>query len=87
VLTGILTLEIWNMNKKEFTYILGQNIRQIRTKLGISQTELASRCGKDQQHIELIENGKTTCTSYTLFLICKALECSSDDLIPLTPDH
>ena len=55
----------------------------MRNDNGISQTELARRCGKDQQHIELIENGKTTCTSYTLFLICLALECSADDILPV----
>ena len=63
------------MDKKEFTRKLGERIKAVRLELGISQAELARRCGKDQQHIELIENGKTTCTSYTLFIICESLSC------------
>lgn len=71
------------MDKKEFSRKLGLRIRVIRKEKGLSQTELAHRCGKDQQHIELIENGKTTCTSYTLYLICKNLECSPNDVMEI----
>ena len=66
------------MNKKEFTIKLGRRIREVREEMGISMSELARRCGKDHQHIELIENGKTTCTSYTLWLIYKELGCPMD---------
>lgn len=62
------------MDKSEFTIKLGQRIRELRQEADISQVELARRCGKDKQHMELIENGKTTCNSYFLHLISVALE-------------
>ncbi|MAC96082.1 MAG: transcriptional regulator [Flavobacteriales bacterium] len=74
------------MDKKEFTKQLGKRIKECRHKANITQTELALRCGKDRQHIELIENGKTTCTSYTLYLIVKSLKCSYDELFSFEQD-
>jgi DNA-binding Xre family transcriptional regulator len=69
------------MDKREFTSKIGMKIREIRNGIGISQTELGRRIGKDQQHIQLIETGKTTCTSFTLFLICEALECDVNEIL------
>lgn len=70
------------MEKTDFTIKLGQRIRELREEVGISQAELARRCGKDKQHMELIENGKTTCNSYFLYLISSVLE-KEIDLISL----
>ena len=61
------------MEKDEFTILLGKKIREIRTELGITQKELAGRCFKDKQHIQLIESGKVTPNSYNLYLIAKSL--------------
>jgi len=69
------------MNKKEFTISLGALIRKVRLEKGISQSELSKRIGKDRQHMKLIENGKTTCTSFTLFLIFKELDIDLLDQI------
>jgi transcriptional regulator with XRE-family HTH domain len=68
------------VDKKDFTIRLGKRIKECRKKANITQSELALRCGKDRQHIELIENGKTTCTSYTLYIIIKSLKCSYDEV-------
>ena len=68
------------MDKQTFTVQLGVRIREIRESLGVSQSELARRCDKDRQHIEMIENGKVTCTSYNLYLICIGLDCSPAEL-------
>lgn len=68
------------MDKRTFTVKLGSRIRKVREGLGISQSELARKCEKDRQHIELIENGKVTCSSYNLYLICRSLNCSLEVL-------
>lgn len=68
------------MDKQTFTTKLGIRIREVREGLGVSQSELARRCDKDRQHIEMIENGKVTCTSYNFYLICNGLGCSPTEL-------
>ncbi|MEZ4721951.1 MAG: helix-turn-helix transcriptional regulator [Flavobacteriales bacterium] len=71
------------MDKREFTTKLGDQIRKLREQNGLSQSELARRCDKDRQHIELIENGKTTCTSYTLYVISKAIDTDLNNLFDI----
>ncbi|MFP5471872.1 MAG: helix-turn-helix domain-containing protein [Bacteroidia bacterium] len=67
-------------SKKELSAQIGLNVRRIRKNAKLSQSELGLRCGKDKQHIELIENAKTTPTIYTLYLIAKALGVSLEEI-------
>lgn len=60
--------------KYELAKEVGIKIRFFRKELLLSQAQLAGRCGKDPQAIELVENGKTNPTLYTLYLIASALE-------------
>ena len=62
------------MDKTFFSLKLGERIKQLRRENNISQSELARRCNKDKQHIELIENGKISPTIYTIYLLANALE-------------
>ena len=71
------------LNKQELSQKVGERIKAIRSGLGISQAELARRCNKDSQHIELIENGKVTATIYTLYIISKALNISLSELLEI----
>ncbi|MCB0482541.1 MAG: helix-turn-helix transcriptional regulator [Flavobacteriales bacterium] len=68
------------MKKKELVLKIGLNIRRIRIDKKLSQADLAYRCDKNQQHIELIENGKIVCTVHTLFLIINSLKCTPNEL-------
>jgi putative transcriptional regulator len=62
---------------------IGEQIKHFRQQLGISQAELARRCDKDKQHMELIENGKVSPNIYTIYIISKALEIELNQLMEL----
>lgn len=49
----------------------------------ISQVELGRLCGKDKQHIELIENNKVSANVYTLYIIAKALKIELKELLDI----
>ena len=51
---------------------IGMEITEARTKIGISQTELAKRARVTQQQISKIENG-TNCNVLTLLRVCRVL--------------
>jgi transcriptional regulator with XRE-family HTH domain len=55
-------------------------ITQIRKAKGITQTELAERCGTTQQQIARIENGSVDPRLSTLRRVADALECELSDL-------
>ncbi|WP_147676330.1 helix-turn-helix transcriptional regulator [Algibacter pacificus] len=62
------------MTKDQLSKRVGKRIIEIRSKKGLSQSDLARACGKDRQAIEKIENGKVNSTTYSLYIISKALE-------------
>lgn len=70
-------------NKQQLSQKVGERIKTVRSGVGISQAELARRCNKDSQHIELVENGKVTATVYTLYVIARALDVTLDELLKL----
>ena len=67
------------MQKETFLKKLGNRIKEIRKEKGLSQTELAHKCGKDSQSLERVENGKTNASAYYLFEVAKALKVSTKD--------
>lgn len=71
------------LSKLELSQKVGERIKLVRSGLGISQAELARRCNKDSQHIELIENGKVTATIYTLYIVARALDVTLDELLKM----
>lgn len=60
---------------------LGENLKRIRTKKNITQTELAKTLGVDKSFVSNIENGKTNPTLSTITNIANALGMSSNDLL------
>lgn len=69
------------MTKEELNRSIGERIIELRTKKGMSQSDLARACGKDRQAIEKIENGKVNCTVFTLYEISVGLEVSLNKLL------
>ncbi len=69
------------MDKQEFLDNLGANIKAIRKKQGITQSELAWRCNKDKQSIERIENAKVNPSVFILSQVAKALDIPLSDLV------
>lgn len=60
---------------------LGMNIRKLREKAGLSQTELAKRAGIDQTTISKIESGqRRKVQAQTLVLIALALKTTVEEL-------
>lgn len=67
----------------ELAHDLGQMVYDRRVALGLSQTELAERCGMRQPQISRIEGGGTVPTIPLLRRLARALD--ADLTINLTP--
>jgi len=62
------------MNSKESSLIqLGENIRSIREKIGVSQEDLALEAGLDRTYVGGVERGERNPTVLSLLKIAKAL--------------
>lgn len=60
---------------------LGENLKKIRTKKNITQTELAKTLGVDKSFVSNIENGKTNPTLSTITSLAQALNVSINELL------
>ena len=69
----------------EIRKVLAGNVRYIRSRLGISQEELADRCSLHRTYVGAIERAERNVTLSTLEVFSKALGVSVADL--LTPSH
>jgi transcriptional regulator with XRE-family HTH domain len=68
-------------NPKE---IFGQNVRRIRTEVGLSQEELAYRAKLHRTYISSIERGERNISIENIFAIAKALKVPAGDLLNST---
>lgn len=55
----------WDNAKKFMNNIVGEKVRKIRKKLGMTQEELALKCGLTQGYINFLETGKRGYTKKT----------------------
>ena len=60
---------------------LGQNLKRIRTKKGISQGDIARELEVSRGFISTIENGKTNPTLATITKLAKAVGVSVGELM------
>ncbi|MFO0718784.1 MAG: helix-turn-helix transcriptional regulator [Candidatus Paceibacterota bacterium] len=60
---------------------LGENLKKIRTKKNITQTELAKTLGVDKSFVSNIENGKTNPTLSTITNLAQTLGVSTNELL------
>lgn len=58
---------------------VGQRIRQLRNKLGLSQEKLANNCELDRTYVASVENGKRNISIVNLEKIVNALEISLEE--------
>lgn len=65
--------------KKEVLIRFGNKVRDERTKLGISQEELAARAGVHRTYIGMIERAEKNITLENVERVCKALDLSISD--------
>ncbi len=68
----------------EQAYEIAMQVIELREKLGLTQAELAERCGVDQGDISRIERGSVNPTARTLQRIAEALDARLL-LVPLAP--
>lgn len=69
------------MDKSNELRLLGQQIREIRIKKGLSQAQLGLKVFKDQQSIHKVESGQVNPSYIYLLEICEGLEISIDMLL------
>ena len=55
---------------------IGQRIKELRTKIGISQEELALRADLDRTYINSVENGRRNISIVNIEKIAFALNCT-----------
>jgi len=60
---------------------LGDNLKRIRIKKGITQIEIARRLGVDRSFVSNIENGKNNPTLSTITSLAKVLDVPSTELL------
>lgn len=65
--------------KKEILIKFGQKVREERTKLGLSQEELAGRAGMHRTYIGMIERSEKNITLENIEKIAKALRINIAD--------
>jgi transcriptional regulator with XRE-family HTH domain len=56
--------------------LVGDNCARIRKERGLTQEELAERCGLSQQYLSDLERGKRNPTIVTIYEIAQALGVS-----------
>ena len=61
--------------------LIGNNIKQMRTKSQVSQQNLAKAINISQTHMSNLENGKTGVSLAIAIRISQHLKCSLDELI------
>jgi len=66
---------------KEESQKLGENLKRIRTRKGISQGDIARTLGVDKGFISNIENGKTNPTLATISKLAKVVGMPVDKLL------
>ncbi len=70
------------LSKEQFTKEVGKRIRRYRVKSGLSQEQLAHKCGLYRTYIGHLENARYSPTAYVLWKISKELKINPNKLFP-----
>jgi transcriptional regulator with XRE-family HTH domain len=60
---------------------VGQRVRAIRQKRGLTQQELADLLGTNQSHVANVERGERGVTLHQIVKMAKALQVSTDEIL------
>ena len=60
---------------------IGNRIRELRTKTGLSQEKFAQKIGMDRTYYSAIENGKHNITIKNLYKIANGLKITISELL------
>lgn len=69
------------VSRMDMRKLVGDNCARIRKELGITQEELAVRCGLSQQYLSDLERGKRNPTIVTIYEIAQALGVSHLEMV------
>jgi transcriptional regulator with XRE-family HTH domain len=61
--------------------LVGRNFARLRAASGLTQEQLAERCGVSQQYISGLEKGRRNPTIVTLYVIAQGLGVSHVELV------
>ncbi|KAB2967365.1 helix-turn-helix transcriptional regulator [Zoogloea sp.] len=61
--------------------VIGNNVREFRKKLGLSQEELADLSGVHRTYIGAVERGEKNISALSIAKIAKALKVKPDKLL------
>jgi transcriptional regulator with XRE-family HTH domain len=61
--------------------LVGRNFARLRAASGLTQEQLAERCGISQQYLSGLEKGKRNPTVVTLYVIAQGLGVSHVELV------
>ena len=64
--------------------LVGQNVRRLREKKGLTQEQFAEVSGFSQQYISSLEHGRRNPTIITIYELANALGASHVDLVRTT---
>jgi len=65
----------------DMRHLVGRNFARLRAASGLTQEQLAERCGVSQQYLSGLEKGKRNPTVVTLYLIAEGLGVSHVELV------
>lgn len=68
-------------NRGDEAAVFGRHLRELRLAQGLTQAQVAERCGTMVPVISNLERGMTVPTLSTLLHLAKALECSMGELV------
>ena len=80
-ITGLSRKNDYSLIKKLDKKEVGNKLKVLRQKLGLTQKQLADECMITQQSYSLYENGKTLVTSLVLYTICYNHKLSIDKIL------
>jgi transcriptional regulator with XRE-family HTH domain len=76
-----------NLSDEQIYLIIGRKIKETRTRLGISQTELAKRINMVRTSLTNIESGEQKPPIHVLYKIAGVLKIPITALLPETEEH
>lgn len=67
--------------KKEFAIRLGKRLREVRTKQGLTQEELANKAGYYRTYVGHVETAKYSPSVHTMWRFAKAMDMDLSELL------